>query len=74
MMLVLHVTLRHSVKSVCLTVVCAADLEPADAGEHGEVGQTAQAKQNATEGVGGARRFSEQPPDPREKQRRTFCQ
>lgn len=44
-----------------VTIVWAADFEPADAGEHSEVGQTAQAKQNAAKGVDHAGRPIEQP-------------
>ena len=38
-------------------MVWAANFEPADTGEHCEVGQTAQAEQNATEGVDSTGRF-----------------
>lgn len=49
-------------KASGLTVVWAADLEPADAGEHSEVGQTAQAEQNATEGIDYTGGSVKQPP------------
>lgn len=51
-------------------MVWAANLEPADAGEHCEVGQTAQAKQNSTEGVDSTGCLVKQPPEQRQKKTR----
>lgn len=51
------------------TVVWAADFEPADPGEHREVGEAAQAEQDAAEGVDGAGRLVEQPPGRRQEHR-----